>query len=90
VNRDRQTFAGIKADNLKISNRDLDTGKLATPGEYEFTDRTYDKLLLKLAAKNVEGVKPELRDNILSFYAGMKNPDTHGIDAQLTALKAFR
>jgi len=89
VNRDRQSFAGIKADNLRISNRDLDTGKLASPGEYELTDRTYDKLLVKLAAKQFEGVTPELRENILAFYAAMKTPDPHGIDAQLAALKAL-
>jgi hypothetical protein len=90
VNRDRQSFAGINADNLKISNRDLDTGKLATPGEYQLTDTTYDKLLVKLAAKKFEGVTPELRQNILSFYASMKTPDPHGIDPQLAALKALQ
>jgi hypothetical protein len=89
VTRDRQSFAGIKAGTLRISNRDLDTGKLATPGEYELTDRTYDKLLVKLAAKSFEGVTPELRENILEFYSAMKTPDPHGIDAQLAALKAL-
>jgi hypothetical protein len=89
VIRDRRSFAGIKADNLKNSNRDLDTGKLATPGEYQLTDRTYDKLLVKLAAKQFEGVTPELRENILTFYAAMKTPDPHGVDAQLAALKAL-
>ena len=34
---------------LKIANRDLDTGKPVHPGEYAFTDKTYDKLLVKLA-----------------------------------------
>lgn len=89
ITRDRQSFTGIKEDNLKISNRDLDTGKLATPGEYELTDRTYDKLLVKLAGKQFEGVTPELRENILAFYAAMKTPDPHGIDTQLAMLKAL-
>jgi hypothetical protein len=89
VNRDRQAFTGIKSDDLKISNRDLDTGKLASPGEYKLTDATYDKLLVKLAAKQFEGVTPELRENILAFYASMKTPDPHGVDAQLAALKAL-
>jgi hypothetical protein len=53
------------------------------------TDRTYDKLLVKLAAKQFEGVTPELRENILKFYASMKTPDPHGIDAQLAALKTL-
>jgi hypothetical protein len=89
VTRDRQAFADIKSGDLKISNRDLDTGKLASPGEYHLTDLTYDKLLIKLAAKQFEGVTPELRENILAFYAAMKTPDPHGIDAQLAALKAL-
>jgi hypothetical protein len=89
VKRDRQEFADIKAGDLNISNRDLDTGKLASPGEYQLTDATYDKLLVKLAAKQFEGVTLELRENILAFYASMKTPDPHGIDAQLAALKAL-
>jgi hypothetical protein len=89
VIRDRRSFAGIEAGNLRIPNRDLDTGQPVSPGEYQLTDATYDKLLVKLAAKKFEGVKPELRANILSFYASMKTPDPHGIDAQLAALKAL-
>ena len=89
VTRDRQSFADAKAGALTISNRDLDTGKPVSPGEYAFTDRTYDKLLMKLAEKKFDGVTPELRENILSFYARMTSPDQHGIDAQLTALRAF-
>jgi hypothetical protein len=89
VKRDRQEFADIKTGDLNISNRDLDTGKLASPGEYQLTDATYDKLLAKLAAKQFESVTPELRENILAFYAGMKTPDPHGIDAQLAALNAL-
>ena len=45
---------------------------------------------MKLAAKQFEGVTPELRENILQFYAAMKTPDPHGIDAQLAALKDFQ
>jgi Zinc dependent phospholipase C len=89
VKRDRQEFADIQTGDLNISNRDLDTGNTVTPGEYILTDRTYDKLLVKLAAKQFEGVTPELRENILAFYAAMKTPDPHGIDAQLAALKAL-
>jgi hypothetical protein len=89
VTRDRKAFASIDSGDIKISNRDLDTGKLASPGEYQLTDATYDKLLVKLAGKQFEGVTPELRENILAFYAAMKTPDPHGTAAQLSALKAF-
>jgi hypothetical protein len=90
VQRDRQSFADAKVGDLRISNRDLDTGKPVSPGEYLLTDRTYDKLLAKLAEKKFDGVTPELRENIVTFYDQMKTPDPHGIGIQLTALKAFR
>lgn len=88
VTRDRQTFADAKTGVLKISNRDLDTGKPVSPGEYVFTDKTYDKLLVKLAQKDFNGVTPELRENVLNFYARMKSPDQHGIESQLALLRA--
>jgi hypothetical protein len=89
VKRDRQSLVDAEAGILRMSNRDLDTGKPVSPGEYAFTDRSYDKLLTKLAKNNFDAVKPELRENILDFYAQMKTPDRHGIDSQLRALRAF-
>ena len=89
VTRDRMTLANADTGKLKLSNRDLDTGKPVSPGEYVLTDRTYDTLLKKLAEKRFETVTPNFPNNILSFYASMKTPDPHGIDAQLAALKAF-
>lgn len=59
-----------------------------SPGEYLLTDKTYDKLLAKLAEKKFGDVTPQLRENITSFYAQMKTPDQHGIGPQLTALRA--
>jgi hypothetical protein len=89
VKRDRQAFVEAEAGMLRMSNRDLDTGKPVSPGEYAFTDRSYDKLLVKLAGKKFDAVTPELRENILGFYAQMKAPDRHGIDPQLRMLKAL-
>jgi hypothetical protein len=88
VNRDRQSFADAKTGELRISNRDLDTGKLVAAGEYLLTDRTYDKLLAKLAKKKFAGVNSELRANIVAFYARMKTPDTHGSAPLLKQLTA--
>jgi len=89
VNRDRQSFTDAREGALKLTNRDLDTGKLVAAGEYTFTDKTYDKLLLKLAEKKFETVTPDLKENIVGFYARMKTPDRHGVQPQLDALKAF-
>lgn len=88
VKRDTQSFADARAGDLKISNRDLDTGRPVSPGEYLLTDKAYDKLLVKLAEKKFGDVTPDLRENIISFYAQMKTPDRHGIGPQLTALRA--
>ena len=90
VREDQQTFAGIEAGNPRIRNRDLDTGKPVSPGEYHLTDITYDKLLKRLAKKHFDGVKPDLRANILAFYAAMKTADPHGTAKQLAALKALQ
>jgi hypothetical protein len=88
IKRDGESYAQAKTGDLKIANRDLDTGKTVRPGEYVFTDTTYDKLVAKLAEKKFDGVTPALRANILSFYERMKTPDPHGIGPQLAALKA--
>jgi hypothetical protein len=88
VKRDRVSFAQAKTGDLKIANRDLDTGRSVSPGEYGLTDKTYDHLLIKLVEKKFEGVTPELRADIISFYARMKTPDPHGVGSQLEALKA--
>ena len=88
VRRDRQSFANAMVGDLKMPNRDLDTGKPVSPGEYLLTDKTYDKLLEKLAEKKFDGVTTELRADIVGFYAQMKTPDQHGIGLQLAALKS--
>jgi hypothetical protein len=88
VKRDRQYFTDATTGDLKVSNRDLDTGNPVNPGEYSLTDRTYDKLLVKLTGKKFEGLTPELRGNILGFYGRMKTPDPHGVSLQLQALQA--
>jgi hypothetical protein len=88
IQRDRQSFANVMAGDLRMPNRDLDTGKPVSAGEYLLTDRTYDKLLVKLSEKRFEGVMPELREDIISFYSSMKTPDQHGIEPQLAALKS--
>jgi hypothetical protein len=46
-------------------------------------------LLRKLGAKNFDGVTPELRKNILGFYARQTSPDPHGITPELDRLKAL-
>jgi hypothetical protein len=89
VRRDRQSYSNAMSGSLRLSNRDLDTGKPVSPGEYLLTDKTYDKLLVKLADKKFDRVTPDLRQDIIKFYDAMKTPDAHGIGSQLEALKAL-
>ena len=88
--RNRSAFEQAGQGGLKLDNRDLDTGKPVSPGEYALTDKAYDKLLLQLAEKKFDGVTPEIRANILAFYGSMPAPHEHDVGAQLEALRAIR
>jgi zinc dependent phospholipase C len=54
---------------LHLENRDCDTGKETSPGEYRLSDKTYAELLDELAEHHFDQVSPDLRANILSYYA---------------------
>lgn len=88
VKRGLANFRQANRGPLKITNLDLDTGKSTRPGEYLYTDKTYDKLLSNLAKSKFSDVTPELRANIVSFYARMPKGDVHGAGPELEALKA--
>ncbi len=53
-----------------LPNRDLDTSNPTRFGEYPLTDQSYRTLAVALAKHDFQGVTPQLRANILSFYAG--------------------
>lgn len=53
---------------IHFANKDLDTGKLTTQGEYDLCDGNYSKLLLKLEDANFHHLNPALKHNILAFY----------------------
>jgi hypothetical protein len=90
VRRNRSAFVQAEESGLRLSNRDLDTGRPVGPGEYALTDRTYDKLLVTLAEKKFDGVTPAIRENILGFYDAMKSPDPHGIGPRVDALRGYK
>jgi hypothetical protein len=58
-----------KAGQLKLADMDFDTGRETRAGEYPLADKTYAHLLDDLAKHNFAQASPELRKNILSFYA---------------------
>ena len=70
----RQLLNALRAGNLRLDNRDFDTGRETRAGEYTLTDDTYAALLDKIAAHNFDSVTPDLRNNILAFYANLNAP----------------
>lgn len=86
-----------KRKRLLLENKNLDTGKITTPGEYELADETYAKLVDKLSEKQFAGVKSELRQNILNFFnnsqARLKikqdRDDRNKLQNQLDALQSL-
>lgn len=64
----------LSAGKLLLENKDFDTGKETTAGEYGLTDEAYAKLLDKLAESKFVHMTPGLRENILAFYDGAKVP----------------
>jgi hypothetical protein len=64
----------VRAGTLVLPNRDLDDGKETSASEYTLADEAYASLLAKLTAQKFDGTSPELRDNILAFYADLSLP----------------
>src|ERR1700676_1129687 len=64
----------VRTDSLKLANSDFDTGKETKAAEYSLTDETYAKLLGQLAERKFDLTSPDLRDNVLNFYADRSLP----------------
>jgi hypothetical protein len=78
VDQYRTFLHAVGADSLRLTNCDLDDGKVTAPGEYSLADDTYAKLLEQLTDHKFESMTPQLRANIVSFYS---EPST-GIDTK--------
>lgn len=96
VDQYRNFLHEVKADSLRLTNCDLDSGKVTHAGEYSLADDTYSKLLHQLSEHKFDGLTPQLRDNILNFYsdpaASIKTKKDVGdwkkVQAELEQLKA--
>src|SRR6266566_8591940 len=73
-----QDYSGLlhetKVEELRLPNKDCDTGQDTRAGEYALTDKAYEKLLGELAYKHFEHLTPELQKNILEFYSDLNAP----------------
>jgi len=65
----RQALGKVRTGDLTLENRDLDTGKPTSHREYPLADKAYAQILDKLASRNFENVPPDLRANLIAFYA---------------------
>jgi hypothetical protein len=75
VDQYRIYLRNLEAGKLTLENRDFDTGKQTTEGEYGLTDEAYGKLLDKLASAKFADASPSLRQNILVFYRNPSAPN---------------
>lgn len=73
INKSTDEYAArlreAKNGKLDLPNKDFDTGRDSAAGEYALADKTYARLLDDLDKRHFDQVTPELRQNILSFYA---------------------
>jgi hypothetical protein len=69
VEQYRAYLQDLRVGKLVLENRDFDTGKPTSAGEYKLTDEAYATLLMKLADHNFAGANTALQQNILAFYA---------------------
>jgi len=67
----RALLAAHGQDALKLPNENFDLGEPIKPGKYRLADEAYATLLDKLHGKPIP---PELRDDILGFYADLSAP----------------
>jgi hypothetical protein len=74
VDQYRGFLEQVRADSLALPNRDLDSGNLTAAAEYTLADDTYAQLLAQLSQRKFNQTSPELRDNILLFYADLSLP----------------
>ncbi|HEX4770501.1 MAG TPA: zinc dependent phospholipase C family protein [Bryobacteraceae bacterium] len=64
---------GTKID-TGLTDRDLDTGQPVVPGGYPLTDKTYARLLARLAKRPTQPIPAGLKQDIIAYYADPAAP----------------
>jgi len=70
----KRLLVEVKTKIPDLHDRDLDTGEPTRAAEYPLADDTYAKLVTHLAEKKFAQAQPELRKNLLGFYADASAP----------------
>ena len=97
MDRYRNLLKEVGDDRLKLLNNNFDVGVATGPGEYRMNDDAHAELLQKLAAKNFADMSPDLRAELLNFYADPNAPyatkrkpqEWTQVEADLEKLKNF-
>lgn len=82
--------------NLKVDDKDFDTGHETRPGEYALADQTYARLVGDIAKNQFKDVSAPLRENIEAYYSNSDAPlatkrhrkQWRKLEAELDQLKA--
>lgn len=74
VARYESDLSKVRTNSLVLRDRNLDTGNPMRAGRYGLEDKTYAKLLNKLAKHHFRSLTPGLRQNILAFYGNLSAP----------------
>lgn len=79
LDRYRQYLTGISGGDPDLPNKNFDTGSLPAPGEYWLDDEAQAKLLDALTKQNFTGASPEMRSELLDYFA---HPDAPYVQKQ--------
>jgi hypothetical protein len=70
----RKLLSEVDAGQPDIPNDNFDTGSVTAPGKYWLNDETQAELLDALAKQNFSGASPEIRAELLQFFADPNAP----------------
>jgi hypothetical protein len=69
LDRYRKLLGQVGAGQPDLPNDNFDTGEATGPGKYRLNDETHANLLDALARQNFSGASPEVRAELLEFFA---------------------
>jgi hypothetical protein len=69
LDRYRKLLGEASEDTLQLNNDNFDVGENTGPGKYRLNDEAHATLLDRLAEKNFAGASPELKAELLHFFA---------------------
>jgi hypothetical protein len=74
LDRYKVLLGQVQTGQPDVPNNNFDTGDTTPPGKYSMNDHAHAKLLEALARQNFAGASPEVRAELLQFYADPNAP----------------